>query len=166
MIVSVGLCQPQVGQQAPSVTSTFGIPQHRLRPSTTAAPGSLPMRAPPTSCTNAPGGGATQNRSSLAGNPSRPGSPASPPNLRTVRPPPARTISSTAAPMAWCIARSFSPHAQLTRTPVSPSPPRPPSSSTRLSLRGSISPCAITSPSAGRPRRPAKPRRWITPHKP
>ena len=87
MIVSVGGCQPETGQQAPSVTSTLGIPQQRLRASTTEAAGSPPMRAPPTSCTAAPGGGADQNVSIRAGSPSRPGRRANAANLLTVRPP-------------------------------------------------------------------------------
>src|SRR5262249_7843800 len=55
IIVTVGFCQPEVGQHAPSVTKTFRTSQSWQYWFTTESRGPVPMGAPPTSCTNAPG---------------------------------------------------------------------------------------------------------------
>ncbi len=50
IIVRVGLCQPEVGQQAPSTTRTFGHLQSLFHLSTTLVSSVKPIGAPPTSC--------------------------------------------------------------------------------------------------------------------
>jgi len=47
--VSVGLCQPALGQQEPSTTRTFGARQQRFQGSTTPSSSREAMRAPPSS---------------------------------------------------------------------------------------------------------------------
>ena len=150
------------------VTSTLGRPQQRLRGSTTESSGSLPMRAPAYLVHE----GArrrlqTRTVSSRAGSPrqarqagERPEPPDRVPAGGVRHLLDRRVHGGVHRPVV------VAPRAAYVYARAGRPAPRSPFSSTRLSTCGSISPCAVISPSAGRPRRPAYPRRWMIPQTP